>query len=200
MSQQQPPDPPTQPAGWGPPPPPPRPKSDRLPWYQRFWWAIALGALLLGVMIAGAAEPQSETRTVTQVSEKPTFTAECDTIENQNERRQCERVVAGYEKSLQGPETTAPPPTTTTAPKPKPTQPPAATIEDGTWAVPDEVKPGTYVSDGGSSCYWARLRDLEGGLNSIIANSISPGRQRVSIRRPDAAFETSGCPTWRKVG
>jgi hypothetical protein len=83
---------------------------------------------------------------------------------------------------------------------PKPTQPPAATIEQGTWAVPDEVKPGTYVSDGGDGCYWARLRDLTGGINSIIANGGDVGRQRVTILRSDKGFETNECGVWRKVG
>jgi hypothetical protein len=192
--------PPQQPAGWGPLPPPPKPKTDHLPWYQRFWWAIALVALLVGAMMAAAADPapEPETRTVTQVSERPMFTAECEKVENEFERRQCERIVAGYEKSLQAPPTTEAP--TTTRPKPKPTTPPSATIEDGTWAVPNEVKPGTYVSDGGEGCYWARLRSLSGSVDAIIANSISPGRQRVSIAPTDKAFETRNCASWRKVG
>ena len=88
---------------------------------------------------------------------------------------------------------------TTTTAKPKPTTPPPATIDEGTWAVPSEVKPGTYVSAGGESCYWARLRNTSGSLDSIIANSINPGRQRVTVRSTDKAFETTGCPTWRKV-
>jgi hypothetical protein len=67
-------------------------------------------------------------------------------------------------------------------------------------AVPDEVKPGTYVSDGGEGCYWARLRDLTGGLNSIIANGGDVGRQRVTILRSDKGFKTSDCGVWRKVG
>jgi len=70
----------------------------------------------------------------------------------------------------------------------------------GTWAVPDEVKPGTYVSDGGEGCYWARLRDLTGGINSIIANGGDVGRQRVTILRSDKGFETNECGVWRKVG
>ena len=36
-------------------------------------------------------------------------------------------------------------------------------------------------------------------VDAIIANSISPGRQRVTIARTDKAFETSNCDTWRKV-
>ena len=186
--------------GWGPPPPPPTPGSD-LSWYQRFWWAVALGALLLGLALgaAGGEEPAARTKTVTQVSvhERPAFRENCEygVLE---EVTKCRAYMDDFEARVRKAATASAP--TTTAPKPKPTTPPTATIEDGTWAVPGEVKPGTYISNGGEGCYWARLRDLSGGLNSIIANSISPGRQRVTIARTDKAFETSNSDTWRKVG
>jgi hypothetical protein len=193
--------PPQQPTGWGQPPPPPKPKPGGLPWYQRFWWAIALVALLLGAMMAAAAEPQPETqtRTVPQVSveERPVFKEDCD-YPALNDRAVCRRYMDDFEDRVR--KAAAASSATTTAPKPRPTSPPPATIEDGTWAVPDEVKPGTYVSDGGEGCYWARLRSLSGSVDAIIANSISPGRQRVSIAGTDKAFETSNCATWRKVG
>jgi hypothetical protein len=145
----------------------------------RHWWV-------------GPARTEVRTETVTQVSERLVWTPDCEKLENQFERRQCEGIMAGYNKSLQSAATTTPP-------APKPTQPPAATIEQGTWAVPNEVKPGTYVSDGGEGCYWARLRDLSGGLNSIIANGGDVGRQRVTILRSDKGFETNECGVWRKV-
>jgi hypothetical protein len=97
MSQQ-----PQQPAGWGSPPPPRPPKTNGLRWYQRWWWGVALTAFLLGVAAAGISqpEPEPEIRTVTQVSERPVWTPECEKIPNQSERRQCERIIAGYDKSL----------------------------------------------------------------------------------------------------
>jgi len=166
------------------------------PWYQRWWWAVALTAFVLGAAIGGLnqTDPEVRTETVTQVSERPMWTPDCKKLENQFERRQCEGIMAGYNKSLQSATTTTKPPT------PKPTQPPAAAIEQGTWAVPDEVKPGTYVSDGGEGCYWARLRDLTGDIDSIIANGGDVGRQRVTILRSDKGFETNECGVWRKVG
>jgi hypothetical protein len=87
MSQQ-----PQPPAGWGTRPP----KASGLPWYQRWWWAVALAAFLLGVAFAGASqpEPDPEIRTVTQVSERPVWTPECEEIPNQSERRQCEGIMA----------------------------------------------------------------------------------------------------------
>jgi hypothetical protein len=130
------------------------------------------------------------------VEERPVFKENCE-YPALNDRAACQGYMDDFEQRVRKAAAASAP--TTTAPKPKPTQPPAATIEDGTWAVPDEVKPGTYVSDGGEACYWARLRDLSGSLNSIIANSISPGRQRVTIARTDKAFETTNCAPWRKV-
>jgi hypothetical protein len=152
---------------------------------------------VVGAAIGGASQPEPEVRTenVTQVSERPVWTPDCEKLESQFERRQCEGIMAGYNRSLQSAATT-----TTKPPTPRPTQPPVSTIEQGTWAVPDEVKPGTYVSDGGEGCYWARLRDLTGGINSIIANGGDIGRQRVTILRSDNGFETNECGVWRKVG
>ena len=57
MSQQ-----PQPPAGWGAPPPPRPPKASGLPWYQRWWWAVALAAFLLGVAFAGRASQNPSQR------------------------------------------------------------------------------------------------------------------------------------------
>jgi hypothetical protein len=131
---------PQPPAGWGSPPPPRPPKPNGLPWYQRWWWVVALAAFLLGAGIAGASQPtpEPEIRTITQVSERPVWTPECEEIPNQSERRQCEGIMAGYYRSLQSPSTTTtvapttattrrPRPATTTTRRPRPatTQPPA---------------------------------------------------------------------------
>jgi hypothetical protein len=134
MRQQPPP-----PASWGTPPPPRPPTANGLPWYQRWWWAVALVAFLLGAAFAGGSqpEPEPEIRTVTQVSERPVWTPECEEIPNQSERRQCEGIMAGYNRSLQPATTTTvasttattrrPRPATTTTRRPRPatTQPPA---------------------------------------------------------------------------
>jgi hypothetical protein len=117
MSQQ-----PQQPAGWGSPPPPRPPRTNGLRWYQRWWWAIARAAFLLGVVIAGASQPtpEPEVRTVTQVSERPMWTPEWEEIQNQAERGQCERIIAGYERSLRPATTTTVAPTTATTRRPRP--------------------------------------------------------------------------------
>jgi hypothetical protein len=106
--------------GLTPPPRPPRP--DGLGWYQRWWWAVALAAFLLGAAMVGASQPtpESEIRTVTQVSERPVWTPECEEIPNQSERRQCEGIMAGYYRSLQPATTTTVAPTTATTRRPRP--------------------------------------------------------------------------------
>jgi len=66
----------------------------------------------------------------------------------------------------------------------------------GTYLIPEDMKPGVYRSKGGDLCYWERQRDGEGGLNSIISNDASSGPQVVTIKKTDWAFKTSGCSRW----
>lgn len=63
----------------------------------------------------------------------------------------------------------------------------------GAFMVDDEISPGTYRADGGSSCYWARLSSTDGSLDAVIANHFGGGQQVVTIAASDVAFETSGC-------
>jgi hypothetical protein len=70
---------------------------------------------------------------------------------------------------------------------------------DGVWRVGAEVAPGTYRAPGGSSCYWARLRNFSGGLNSIIANGGFSRNQTVTIQSSDTGFESSDCGSWTRV-
>ena len=50
------------PASWGTPPPPGPPTANGLPWYQRWWWAVALAAFLMGTAFAGASQPEPSRR------------------------------------------------------------------------------------------------------------------------------------------
>lgn len=71
---------------------------------------------------------------------------------------------------------------------------------DGTWLITLEVKRGTYRSEGGERCYWARLRDLSNELGGIIANGFArPGPQVVAMGAEDKAFSTAGCGQWVMV-
>jgi len=85
----------------------------------------------------------------------------------------------------------------TPAGKPRPR---TVTIGDGTHRVPEDVRPGTYRTDGGDGCCWARLRSLHGGLRAIIANEIADGSAVVTIKASDAGFQSKRCGSWARVG
>jgi hypothetical protein len=83
--------------------------------------------------------------------------------------------------------------------------PPAAagtTIEDGTWTVGVDVKPGSYrvaVPISSGMCYWGIYRS---GTNQrdIVNNGIeSGGRPQVTLKAGQD-FKSSDCGTWTKVG
>lgn len=76
---------------------------------------------------------------------------------------------------------------------------PAAISADGVYLVGTEIEPGTYQSDGGEGCYWARLYDVTGGVDSSADNGLGGGQQVVTIRAGDAAFETVDCGAWTKI-
>jgi hypothetical protein len=82
----------------------------------------------------------------------------------------------------------------------KPPGPAVGIAEDGTWLVGVDVKAGTYRSSNSGDCYWARLKNTNGDLDSILANG-NGGNQVVTIKRTDKAFESAnGCAPWTKVG
>jgi len=78
---------------------------------------------------------------------------------------------------------------------------PATSIPgDGTYIIGTDIQPGTYRTSGpasdGDNCYWERDKDLNGTVDSIIANNNSSGPQTVHISATDAAFQTDGCAGW----
>lgn len=81
-----------------------------------------------------------------------------------------------------------------------PKQPSQSIPGDGTFRVPKDVEPGTYRTSGGDGCYWARLRNLTGDLDAILANGNPTGPTTVTIRSTDKGFETTSCDDWQKVG
>lgn len=78
----------------------------------------------------------------------------------------------------------------------------AATIGEGTYQVPQDVKPGLYKTGGptAGNCYWARLKGLGGSVDDIIANGSPNGPATVKVATGDKGFETSGCKPWTKIG
>jgi hypothetical protein len=77
---------------------------------------------------------------------------------------------------------------------------PSNGIEKGTYIVGDGITAGTYKAPGGDNCYWERDKDLEGNVDSILANGgLNGGQQIVEILPTDKAFKTHGCGTWTPV-
>jgi hypothetical protein len=74
-------------------------------------------------------------------------------------------------------------------------------IPDGSsFAVPAEVKPGTYETTSADleGCYWERSRGGDIVDNKFI--TASKVKQRVTIRSTDDTFVTRKCGNWVKVG
>jgi hypothetical protein len=95
------------------------------------------------------------------------------------------------------PKTTQPPPTPTQSPTE--TQLPTATtysnvIPPGTYLVGKDIQPGLYRGQAGmdifSSCYWERLKDFSGSLDSIVANENSIGQFYVQVSESDMVLQT----------
>jgi hypothetical protein len=90
----------------------------------------------------------------------------------------------------------------TDTPKPIPTKtslPPTETqnpylVNPGTFIVGTEIQPGIYRGNAGldmsNSCYWERLKDVLGTLDSILANDNAKGQFYVEIKTSDYAFTT----------
>ena len=93
-------------------------------------------------------------------------------------------------------------PTASKAPTTEETTEPESesTMEEGTYEIGVDAEPGRYktrVPDDSSGCYWERLKDDRGGLDSIIANDNVNAGARVSITVKDGEFFNSqGCGTW----
>jgi hypothetical protein len=85
---------------------------------------------------------------------------------------------------------------TVTPPPPQP----LTTVEDGTWTVGLDIKPGKYrtvstVSD----CYWAITKDGSNGEDIIANDIVDGGRPSVTIKSGQV-FTSDGCGPWQKVG
>lgn len=71
-------------------------------------------------------------------------------------------------------------------------------VPAGTWEVGTEVKPGTYIAEATEYCYWARLRNFDGDLDSIVANgNLDAGqRGRITVKKSDKGLELNGDCVW----
>jgi hypothetical protein len=106
---------------------------------------------------------------------------------------------SGTPEPTQTPEPTNTPKSTNT---PRPTNTPVPTstpilglIKIGTHLVGDGITPGIYRGLAGqditSSCYWARLSNLSGEMDAILANDNAIGQFYIEVLSTDIALETS---------
>lgn len=72
---------------------------------------------------------------------------------------------------------------------------PDSISRDGVYVAGRQIRTGTYAAEGGSFCYWARLKYNRDGATSILVSSYDPDRQVV----PGDVFQTSGCGKWVTV-
>lgn len=68
-------------------------------------------------------------------------------------------------------------------------------ISPGMYLVGIDIQPGTYKGTAGTdileSCYWARLKNVEGSMDSIIANDNSTGPYYMKVNKGDFAIKTA---------
>jgi hypothetical protein len=62
-----------------------------------------------------------------------------------------------------------------------------------------QVEPGSYRTDGGDDCTWARLRAFTGDPDDVIASGEATGSTTVVLVATDVGFSSAGCPGWTKV-
>jgi len=181
--------------GWGLPPAQPKSPGTQ-PWYHRWWWAIAIGTFVLGGVIGAgsSSDPQAApaTVTVTSIQRVATFEEFCFNYIDEDDRQRCEKKDQEIRDAAKG-AAAATATTATTKPKPKPA--PEPTFGDGIYKVGADIKPGSYRTVGGSDCYYARLRTDDN--SDIIANNITSGPQRMTVRSSDGYVEFSGGCEWK---
>lgn len=76
---------------------------------------------------------------------------------------------------------------------------------DGVLLVGPDLKPGTYQAtcpeDSIVGCYWARLKDTDGELESVLANNVVGvgGTITLRVKATDYAVEIRGGATWKRA-
>lgn len=73
------------------------------------------------------------------------------------------------------------------------------TFSDGMYIVGVDLAPGTYKNTPSQNCYYARLSNFTGGIDSILANNNTDNAAIVMISASDKGFESTNCGTWTKI-
>jgi hypothetical protein len=166
--------------------PPPSPIPTRnTPWYKRLW-VVGVIAALVGIGIGAASASGSSkkaaakpgpTVTATVVSTAPAPPAATKTL-----RPTIIKTIATRTRVR----------TETFTPPPKPA------FSDGTYKVGRDINAGEYRSAGGADCYYQRMNDLSGSLDSIIVNDNFSGSSLVHVNNGEY-FEVAGGCDWRRT-
>lgn len=80
--------------------------------------------------------------------------------------------------------------------------PDRATAKYGSYRIPTDLLPGTYVAPGAPGCAWQLLSDFTSNPSSILSTTFqTPGKQpKVTITSADAGFSTNPCGGWKRTG
>lgn len=156
-------------------PTPPSPPAQRVwPWVLLAVAAFVVGAVLGAAGMSSSKKSASSTQTVT-VQAQPTTETQTTTITARTTTTASQSSSSATSSATSGPRTS---------------------FGDGTWMVGSGIEPGTYTTEGGAGCYWARLGGLSGETDDIIANDNASGPTSVTISGTDAAFQSQDCGTW----
>jgi len=79
------------------------------------------------------------------------------------------------------------------------TKSPTEPFGEGMYFVGKDVAPGTWQSNGGGVCYWARLSGFSGQLRDIKDNDLRAGPTVVTIEPGDQGFYSRRCGTWTRL-
>jgi hypothetical protein len=81
------------------------------------------------------------------------------------------------------------------------TPPPKRSFSDGTYLVPEDIRPGLYQTDGhgdGTGCYWETDRNLSGDFNAIVSNDNIDGPTTIQLGSNVRAFKVNGGCLWHE--
>lgn len=149
---------------------------------------LCCGIFAIGIFVGDSADDQ-----VSELSEiQEPVVSQLDNVVDSPEL-----IVQEEQATLTPLPTDEPLPTNTIEPTetPLPTETPDPNlIRQGTYLVGADIQPGLYRGIAGTdtfdSCYWARLSDLTGSFDAILANDNSIGQYYIEVLDSDLALET----------
>lgn len=186
-------------------------ESAAVPWYRR-WWTVAAVALTVvvvvavvvtrepagdGAQVAAGGDESASTEPATS-PEQSTSSAQATAEETSDPDEPDDEPTGAATTPTSEPATdgTDEPSATETA-EPEPGSVPV--FGAGALVVGEDVRPGTYRSDGpAGDCYWERVAGTSGEFEEIVANgNLAP--EIVTVDDADTGFSSQGCGDWYDV-